>query len=158
AFDDAIARERNAVAAWREIVKSAGDVYSDELAFGVHAVGFPRHWKEELGKLEKGLDQLIAQRREKTGEAVSKRAPFTIAPPPRVRLEPVGKAQPSHDLGVAARAEAGPAIKSMRLRYRHLTQFEDYRTVDMSLDRASGLFVANIPGDFITPKWDLIYF
>jgi hypothetical protein len=158
AFDDAIARERRAVAAWREIVKAAGDVYADELAFGVHAVGFPRHWKEELGKLENGLDQLTAQRRAKTGGAVATRAPFTVSPPPRVRLEPVATAQPSQDLRVAARAEAGPPIKSMRLRYRHLTQFEDYRAVDMALDGASGLFVANIPGDFITPKWDLIYF
>ncbi|MBS1829386.1 MAG: hypothetical protein JST93_29055, partial [Acidobacteria bacterium] len=37
-----LVNEPQAVEAWRNIVKAAGDVYSPDLAFGVHRVGFPR--------------------------------------------------------------------------------------------------------------------
>jgi hypothetical protein len=46
----------------------------------------------------------------------------------------------------------------LRLRYRHLTQYEDYESVDMVQDPKTGLFTAVIPGRFITGAWDLIYF
>ncbi len=162
AFDAAIEGERRAAAAWEQIVKAAGDVYAEELAFGVHRVGFPRHWKEELQKLRLGLEQLVAQRREARASGAA--APLPVRPqtgdtqPPRVRLEPVSKAYPGRDLRIAARAEDASGVKSMRLRYRHLTQFEDYQAVDMALEPKTGLYVARIPGDFITPKWDLMYF
>ncbi len=46
----------------------------------------------------------------------------------------------------------------MRLRYRRLTQYEDYQAAEMSLDVKTGLYVAQIPGGFITPEWDLMYY
>jgi hypothetical protein len=46
----------------------------------------------------------------------------------------------------------------MRLRYRHLTQVEDYLSVAMVRDGKTGLWAAGIPGGFIDPKWDLMYF
>ncbi|MDP2995869.1 MAG: hypothetical protein Q8N47_00185 [Bryobacterales bacterium] len=162
AFDRAIAHERTAVSAWQEIVNSAGDVYSDDLAFGVHRTGFPRHWKEELQKLQQGLEQLVAQRsqaRQATAKAAPRpRVPSGDTQAPRVRLEPAGTARPGQDLRIAARAEDASGVKSMRLRYRRLTQYEDYQAVDMSLDVKTGLYVAQIPGGFITPEWDLMYF
>jgi hypothetical protein len=162
AFDSAIESERKAVAAWEEIVKAAGDVYAEDLAFGVHAVGFPRHWKEELEKLRQGIARLEAQRREaKPGPDSSllpsqRQAP--AAQPPRVRLEPAGPARPGQDLRIAVRAEDPSTVKSLRLRYRHLTQYEDYLSAAMVQDSKTGLYIANIPGSFIIPKWDLIYF
>ena len=42
--------------------------------------------------------------------------------------------------------------------YRHLTQFEDYETVEMRRDAGTGLWSGTIPGDFIVPEWDLMYF
>ena len=50
--------ESRAIAQWKKIVESAGDVYPETLKFGVHRVGFPWHWKEELAKLEEGLEKL----------------------------------------------------------------------------------------------------
>ena len=161
ALDAAIERERSAVAAWEEIVKAAGDVYAEDLAFGVHRVGFPRHWKEELQNLRHGLEQLAAERREAPPGGATPLPRRRLTPdtqPPSVRLEAVGKARPGQDLRVAARAEDASGVKSMRLRYRHLTQFEDYQSAAMTLDAQTGLYVARIPREFITPKWDLIYF
>jgi hypothetical protein len=162
AFDLALELEQSAADAWEEIVKAADDVYAKDLAFGVERVGFPRHWKDELGKLRQGIEQLRAQRRElPVGSAAPLRPPLRqteVMQALRVQLEPVGKAHPGLDLPVTARVEDAFGAKSMRLRYRHLTQFEDYQTAEMTLDRKAGRYVAHIPGGFITPKWDLMYF
>jgi hypothetical protein len=61
-------------------------------------------------------------------------------------------------LTIAVRAQSPASLKSLRLRYRHLTQFEDYETQEMKLDPRTGLYAAHIPGAFITPQWDLIYY
>ncbi len=156
AFDTAIARERDAVAAWSGMVTAAGDVYSKDLAFGVHRVGFPRHWSEELGKLQQGLEQLIKQRSEGPAAQPKPAAQAPQAEPPRVQLEPPGTARAGQDLRIAARVQSARGIASVRLRYRHLTQFEDYQTVEMAPE--NGLYAARIPGAFITPEWDLVYF
>ena len=49
-------------------------------------------------------------------------------------------------------------VRWVRLRYRHATQFEDYETLDMAINPATGLYEASIPGDFLVPEWDLMYF
>lgn len=162
ALDVAIEHERAAVAVWAEIVAAAGDVYSQDLAFGVHGTGFPRHWKEELDKLQLGLNKLVEERKQPSRVAAATRPPrpavFSDIEPPRVRLEPPGKARPGEDLLVAAKVEDASGVQTVRLRYRRLTQFEDYQTADMTLGPETGLYAARIPGDFIKPKWDLMYF
>ncbi|RLD91803.1 MAG: hypothetical protein DRJ29_13565 [Bacteroidetes bacterium] len=77
---------------------------------------------------------------------------------PEVRLERIPKAIQGRDLGVHALVSDPAGINWVRLRYRHLTQFEDYQTVDMQIDPATGLYHAIIPGDFIVPEWNLMYF
>lgn len=247
ALDDAIACEKRAIAAWEDIVKSAGDVYPDDLTFGVHAVGFPHHWKEELKTLKNGLQKLEYERREaealasKVGtiahvpvrklspgdrltlrltagspsqihlpvkavvngigsamhrdgsrytinvDAVDIKSPLsyyfklsegeketffpgglTPSPvsvaitddddPPRAELEKVKNATPFEDLAISAAVDDPSGVHWVHLRYRHAAQFEDYQTVDMRLDAATGLYTAVIPGDFIVPEWDLMYF
>ena len=61
-FDEAICHEKKALDAWGQIVSAAGDVYSENLAFGAHAVGFSRHWKEEYDLLSRNFEQLQAER------------------------------------------------------------------------------------------------
>src|SRR5205085_9263295 len=62
ALDDAIASEKRALDSWKSMVDAAGDIYSDDLAFGVHQVGFSRHWKEEYGLLLRDFEQLTKER------------------------------------------------------------------------------------------------
>jgi hypothetical protein len=78
--------------------------------------------------------------------------------PPTVKLVPAGKARPGEALLVAAHAEDASGIKSLRLRYRHVTQMEDYLTADMARDPKTGLYSAQIPGEFITAAQDVMYF
>jgi hypothetical protein len=162
-FDEALAGEKRAVAAWERIVAAAGDVYSEDLPFGVHRVGFPRHWKEELAALRRGLDALESERRSAGTRAGGARVPVRPAAaadrePPSVRIEPCAEARPGEDCRVVVRAEDASGVKSVRLRYRHMTQFEDYETAEMKLDPATGRYSAGIPGSFITRKWDLMFF
>ena len=46
----------------------------------------------------------------------------------------------------------------VRLRYRHVTQFEDYETLEMIPTKSSRIYVATIPAQFIVPEWNLMYF
>jgi hypothetical protein len=161
ALEQAIEHERSAIAAWAEIVKAAGDVYSPELPFGVHRTGFPRHWKEELAKLQKGFEQLQTEKskaRPSAAELPASAPQAADGQPPTIRFESVKPARPGQDLRIAVRAEDASSVKSIRLRYRHVTQAEDYESVEMLRDPATGLYAATVPGAFITPKWNVMYF
>jgi hypothetical protein len=154
-FDEAIAYEKKALDAWGQIVAAAGDVYTENLAFGAHAVGFSRHWKEEYQLLSRNFEQLQAERQKAVAKSGAKH--FTLyaagGAPPSVRLLPTGT-----NLEVAARVTAPTGVKSVRLRYRHVTQYEDYQTAEMTVDPKTGNYTASIPSAFADPKWDLMYF
>lgn len=78
--------------------------------------------------------------------------------PPEVTLDPVKPATTGHDVEIAARVADRSGVGSVRLRYRHLTQFEDYQVAPMALNRATGRYEARIPAAFVTPAWDLMYY
>ena len=153
AFDDAIADERDALEAWQQIINAAGNVYNQNLAFRAHAVGFSRHWKEEYTLLSHDFEKLLADRQKATGKMfllTARCSPRGI--PPAVRL------MPANGLRISAKVTDPASIKWMRLRYRHVTQFEDYATADMTLDSTTGIYSARIPASFVDSRWDLMYF
>jgi hypothetical protein len=154
-FDDAIGYEKRALDAWAGMVAAAGDVYSENLAFGAHAVGFSRHWKEEQQILTRDFEQLRAERRQAVAKpGVAHFSPHAApGPTPSARLLPVAPG-----LEIAARVTAPAGVKWVRLRYRHVTQFEDYQTAEMTLNAGTGNYSARIPAGFADPKWDLMYF
>ena len=136
------------------MVKAADTVYSENLAFGAHAVGFARHWKEEYQLLSHDFEQLLAERTKAAGrpDAVHQPLRTAINQPPLVKLSPLD------GLKVAAKVDAPAGVKWVRLRYRHLTQVEDYQTAEMVIDAQTGLYTASIPAAFVNPKWKLMYF
>jgi hypothetical protein len=157
-LDEAIAAERGALEAWKDMVHAAGDVYNHKLAFGPHAKGFSRHWKEEYSLLSGDFEQLLAERKNARGEKSTTHALFAPTSPPIVRLEAASQAEAGRDFLVHARVNAAEALKRIQLRYRHVTQFEDYKTVTMRRDPKSGSYVGRIPGPFVESQWDLMYF
>ena len=78
--------------------------------------------------------------------------------PPAVELDRLTTAEPGEAIRISARVTDPSGIKSVRLRYRHLTQFEDYETVAMALDPSCDRYVGTIPGEFVHPRWDVMYF
>jgi len=159
ALAEAIRQEAEAVESWREIVRAASDVYSFDMAFGVERVGFPRHWRDELAKLEDGLKQL--KREGATASAARQREKDTFANGSTqlsADVERAKSARPGEPLRITAKVSGPAKVKWLRLRYRHLTQFEDYESVEMARDQQDGSWSATIPGEFIVPEWDLMYF
>jgi hypothetical protein len=126
----------------------------------VHRAGFPRHWKEEFANLQQGLERLASEKENArtSSAALPARTQTADTQPPSVKVEPVKSARAGQDFRVAVRVTDPSGVKSVRLRYRHLTQYEDYHSTDMTLDSASGSYVARVPGEFIVPKWNLMYF
>ena len=117
-----------------------------------------------MDELDRGLEELKKMR---AGEKVSPetekkdylgKRDATETEPPGVTLERVERASPGKDLAIHARVSDPSGVKLVRLRYRHLTQFEDYLSMDMIPDPATGVYGARIPGGFIVPEQDLIYF
>jgi hypothetical protein len=158
-----IAGESQAIDHWKKIVESASDVYPETLAFGVHRVGFSWHWKEELTKLEEGLEALRempsqASLNADVRQRLVRQERSSLADTLSIDVARVPFATPGQDLAITATAEAASGLQSIQLRYRHLTQFEDYETVDMMLLPTTGKYTATIPGPFITSEWDLMYF
>jgi hypothetical protein len=155
AYPSAIAHERRAIEAWSRMVQAAGDIYSDDLPFGVHRVGFPRHWKEELQNLRQGLAKLESQYSQAApGQPAKDSEPTKLL----VKLSQAPAAEPGQPLLIKAVVSGPVPAKTLRLRYRHLTQVEDYLAADMTRDTKSGAWTAAIPTAFIDPHWDLIYF
>jgi len=152
-FDDAMVNEGRALEAWKQIVDAAGDVYSENLAFGAHAVGFSRHWKEEYRLLLRDSEQMHWAGPRHTNVKLK-----TPGEPPAVELRPAPAASPGHDMVVSAKVTAPAGVKWVRLRYRHVTQYEDYQTAEMALDTKAGLYTGRIPASFVDAKWDLMYF
>src|SRR5450759_447565 len=124
-FDEAIGYEKKALDAWGGMVGAAGDVYSEILAFGAHAVGFSRHWKEEYQLLSRNFEQIQAERR--TAVAKAGATHFALRTPPAAapsaRLLPVGPG-----LEVAARVTAPAGLKLFRLRFLLASQFDDFQS------------------------------
>jgi len=163
AFDEAISDERNAIQAWRELVKAAGDFYIDDMSFGSSTRSFPHHWKDELPRLASEFARLLAERKSATGRAGV--ATFRVRPsdndpqPPKmIFVEGRQVAMPGRDFAVKAKVTAPTGVKSIRLRYRHVNQKEDYQSVDMTFNPRSGTYDGAIPDAFIDPRWDLMYF
>lgn len=78
--------------------------------------------------------------------------------PPRVKLERVTTAKPGDPIRVSAHVTDPSGVRWVRLRFRHLTQFEDYESVDMTFDEPSGRYVGDIAAEFVIPRWDVMYF
>lgn len=176
ALDDAIGAEQHAIGAWRELVAAAGDVYAPDLMMGVrncdaaprvrsgyaHDLDLSGHWRDELGFLEKGLAEL-KQERAGLPAAVPRRAPRPVpaatgdVAPPEVIHERVTSAQVGAPIRITAIVRDPSGVASVRLRYRGVTQFEDYRSLEMNAG-AGDRYEAVVPADQIDPKWDFMYY
>jgi hypothetical protein len=155
-------KEKEAVAAWRELVAIAGDRYAFDLAMGARNYDLCGHWRDELKKLEIDLKQLEEQCCP-PDEAILKEAVWTPATdgdraPPRVDHARVSTARVGQPLRITARVTDPARVKSVRLRYRHVTQYEDYATLDMQATNDADIYAATVPGEFIVPRWDFMYF
>lgn len=178
AFDDALAYERNAIDAWRQIVVAAGDIYADDLMMGVPEVirhndeftwkkRLSGHWKNELGYLEEGLIKLEQERQRITPGNNTGTAPqYKIYEGPvsgyenlfQVTHQPIINAPIDQPLTVNVKVTAPAGVKWVRLRYRNVNQEQDYRVLPMVQTGENKNYQATIPAKEVNTKWNLMYF
>jgi hypothetical protein len=171
ALDSAIAHERSAIAAWRQIISAAGNMYAGDLKFGLDKVTFEGitveltgHWKDELVMLEKDLVNLENQLALDTTSQSLKPIPsykpatdannskyFTVIHNP-ILMAPIGK--PIH---ITVKVTAPAGVKWVRLQFRNVNQYLDYTLLPMKPTGVKDIYQATIPADKFDPKWNLMY-
>lgn len=163
ALDEAIAHERQAIAEWQNIVNAAGVVYADNLMMGRQSMDLTGNWSDELAALKKGLAAVEQERRNANTNAVvaipiPRRSISKDREPPLLKHTPIITARPNQPLRVTAKVTNPSGIKWVRLRYRGVTQFEDYETLPMQRVGTSDDYEAVVPADKIVPGWDFMYY
>ncbi|QEF97998.1 hypothetical protein Mal15_20440 [Stieleria maiorica] len=153
--------EEMAIDAWRDLVNTAGNRYSDDLAMGPKSFNLGGHWRDELKILETNLSKLQAQAAsvDAVPQAVawSPRTTGDVTPP-AVEHDPVSSARLLSPLRIVARVTDPSGVQSLKLRYRHVTQYEEYRELDFHPTERTNEYAATIPGGFLVPQWDVMYF
>jgi len=184
-FHAALEGERSAVAEWRKLVEIAGDQYTFDLAMGARDYDLCGHWRDELAALEADLKQLETQGKTMPASAPGENAwqPAAADPiGPTIAHERVSTAKPGEPLQIVARvtpaAKAGspvstssrsqtgegrgpalpPGAVTVRVHYRHVTQYEDYSAIELKPTGQNGEYAATIPGDAISADWDFMYY
>ncbi len=154
--------EKLAVAAWRELISVAGDHYAFDLMMGARVNNLCGHWRDELPALEKDLQELGSQCAG-FGKVSGEAAEFQPKgdrdrTPPTIEHERIASPKPGQALVIRAKVTDASPIQSVTLRYRHVTQFEDYESVEMKSTGDRGIYSATIPGMAVSSSWDFMYF
>ncbi|MBO9682717.1 MAG: hypothetical protein J7502_08635 [Flavisolibacter sp.] len=171
ALDSAITHERNAIAAWRQIVTAAGDVYASDLKFGLDKVKFEGisveltgHWKDELVMLQKNLDNL--EKELATGKTAQPLQPIPSYKPAAeadnskyftVIHQPVLTAPAGKPIKISVKVTTPASVKWVRLQFRSVNQYLDYTMLPMKLSETKDTYEVIIPADKFDPKWNLMY-
>jgi hypothetical protein len=75
---------------------------------------------------------------------------------PAIEHQSIRTCEPGQPLRLSFTIRDASPLAIARLHYRHLTQVEKYQIVD--LVRTGDKYEATIPGDFITPSYDVMYY
>ncbi len=78
--------------------------------------------------------------------------------PPRLVHNPITRALAQKPLTVTAEVSDPSGIKWVRLRYRSVSQYQDYKSLDMVETKKKGQYRAIVPGEDIITSWDFMYF
>ena len=77
--------------------------------------------------------------------------------PPVIRHSAIQAAPAGMPLTVKVTAKDPSGVQWVRLRYRSVTQVEDYRTLEMLPSGRPDEYVAEVPGEHVDPGWDFMY-
>lgn len=164
AFDEALAYEKKAIDAWQYMVASAGNVYASDLKMGVCVAGLCGHWKDELVKLEAGLQKLQAYRQDSLSSLPADNTPICKVASRadnttffQVSHTPVEMAPAAKPLTIRIKVTAQAGVKNITLRYRSVNQEQAYQALQMLPARDAGEFEATIPADAVDPAYDFVY-
>jgi len=163
-LDSAIMYEKKAVAAWRQLVHAAGDMYTSDLMMGLREANLCGHWKDELAALEKDLTGLGAEKELITSHGGTAGAlQYAIAPLPplnnfSVQHKPVLTVTPGKPITISVKLQARAGVKWVRLKYRSVNQEEEYKTLPMTAGKEKDIYTVTVPAGEVETQWDFMYF
>ncbi|MHC4241634.1 MAG: beta-N-acetylhexosaminidase family protein [Planctomycetota bacterium] len=77
--------------------------------------------------------------------------------PPRVRHKHISSAEAGKPITVTADVRDTGGVKWVRLLYRSVTQYQDYKTLQMVKTDKKDEYKAVVPGEDVEAKWDFMY-
>lgn len=164
ALDSAIKHEQHAIEAWTRIVNAAGDVYADTLMMGPRKRTLVGSWKQELADLHTEMSSLLELRKNYVRPDTARTAPDYISRqginyPALFQFAhtPPATAFAGQPLTLHATVTAAAGLKWVRLLYRDVDQYKEFKTIEMKATDGKGSFEAVIPAADISGKWDLMY-
>ncbi|HUV66717.1 MAG TPA: hypothetical protein VMW24_22710 [Sedimentisphaerales bacterium] len=112
-------------------------------------------------EIKKGLEYLIeagdnAGRRAKTSSVSV--SVTNDSEPPSLRHTPIATAAAAIPLAVTAEVSDPAGIKWVRLHYRSVNQYEDYKTIEMTPTGQKNLYQAVVPAQDVVAEYDFMYF
>ena len=76
---------------------------------------------------------------------------------PSVNHEPIERARPSEPLTVRTEVRDASGVKWVRLRYRSVTQHQDFHTIAMLPTGRPHEYEASVPAGHLDPQWNFMY-
>jgi hypothetical protein len=77
--------------------------------------------------------------------------------PPTVIHTPIATAPAGVPLTVTSTVRDPSGVQWVRLRYRSVTQFQEFRSLEMRPTGRSDEYQATVPGEHVDPGWDFMY-
>jgi hypothetical protein len=78
--------------------------------------------------------------------------------PPVITVDVTKEAQADKPLTVRAHVEDPSGVKSVWVRFRSVNQKQDYATIRMLPTGSNNEYAAQIPGGYLDPRWNFMYF
>jgi hypothetical protein len=167
ALEQALAAYRKARGFWSAVAEAAGPAYLADITYGP-----PKHmrgnWADRIAAIDSDIDAMQTKL-SALAEAVSLMPGFTEeqietalrslnSPASRFNVECDHTPARSFKPGTAHMIELGAhnGFAAVRLKYRHVNQGENYRTVAMEMQEHS--YRATIPGEYTESEFGLQYY
>jgi hypothetical protein len=80
-----------------------------------------------------------------------------LARRPVIKHEPVETAVPGHPITIKAKVTSTDPLREVSIHYREMDQTKAWRRVPMTRG-ADGTYTAQIPGDQVTSRFDMLYY
>ena len=77
---------------------------------------------------------------------------------PHTELDRITSVKPQSEIKMTARVEDPSGVESVILRFRRVSQFEDYQALPITRTKGSDLYEAVIPAAYSDGKYDVMYF
>ncbi len=126
----------------------------------------PLRYHAELPKLSRAFDYLIEAEDTAGARTMFPRdgtqKPTSVLAtkdndPPRLEHTPIVTAKAGEPLKITARVRDAAGVKWVRVLHRGVTQYDDYRALEMRPTGKRDEFEAVVPGDQVLAKWDFMY-